>query len=180
MNQAAPEAALLVVSLLGRELPVVDTARARVEELFGRALFVSEPLAFPWSDYYAAELGPAPVRRIVALDRVADASQLPELKRTTARLEVALARPGGAREVNIDPGLLGAEQLVLASSKARAHRIHLGRGVHGDLQLIHRDGALAPLPWSYPDYASEELRAIFTRLRELLLERRRLGTRTPS
>jgi hypothetical protein len=168
------------MSLLGRELATVDVARARLEELFGRALFVSEPLAFRWSDYYACELGETPVRRIIALDRFEDSSQLPEIKRTTARLEVALARPGGAREVNIDPGLLGADQLVLASSKARAHRIHLGRGVYGDLQLIHREGELTPLAWSYPDYASDELRAIFARLRELLLERRHLEQRGAS
>jgi len=173
----AAEPALLVVSLLGRALATVDTAAARLEELFGRALYASEPLAFPWTEYYAAELGAAPVRRVLALDRFEDASQRPEIKRTTSRLEVALARPGGAREVNIDPGFLGVDQLVLASCKPRAHRIHLGRGVYGDLQLVHREGELAPLPWSYPDYASSELRGIFARLRELLLERRRLEQR---
>lgn len=168
------EPSLLVLSLLGRELATVAAASARLEDLFGRMLFLSEPLAFPWSDYYACELGPTPVRRIAAFDRLVDASGLPEIKRTTARLEVALARRGGAREVNLDPGVLGAEQLVLASSKPRAHRIHLGRGVHGDLQLIFGEGGFAPLPWSYPDYASSELRELFGRIRGLLLERRRL------
>jgi hypothetical protein len=175
MAAAPPEPDLIVASVLGRTAALVDQACARFSEQFGVLAYVSEPLDFPWTDYYRDELGDSPTRRIVALDRLEDTSRLVELKRATSRLEVGLARVGGPRQVNIDPGTLGAEQLVLASTKPRGHRVHLGRGVYAELTLIWEQGAFAPLPWTYPDYASPELRELFGRLRELLLETRRLS-----
>jgi hypothetical protein len=176
MRAASPDRALLVASVLGRDLELVDRATARFAEVFGRLIFASEPLAFEWTAYYGDELGPAPRRRVIAVDRLDDTSSLPEIKRAAGRIEVTVAGPGTGRPVNIDPGLLGAEQLVLASTKPRGHRLHLGRGIHGELTLLFGPEGFAPLPWTYPDYASPPLRAIFGRLRELLLERRRMET----
>jgi hypothetical protein len=173
MAVSAPEPALLVASILGRDLEAVDRAVAACAEQLGRLLFVSEPLPFAYTEYYKDELGAEPARRIIAFDRLGDSSQLPDIKRQTSRLEVTLSRAGAGRQLNIDPGLLGQDQLVLASTKPRGHRIHLGRGVHGDLMLLRGPDGYEPLPWTYPDYASPELRAVFGRLRELLLAARR-------
>ncbi len=90
MAVSAPEAALLVASILGRDLAIVDRAVEACAEPLGRLLFVSEPLAFAYTNYYEDELGPQPARRIVAFDRLGDSSQLPDIKRQTCRLEVAL------------------------------------------------------------------------------------------
>jgi hypothetical protein len=174
----APDQGLLVASVLGRTLALVDQAVARLSTELGELAYVSEPLGFSWTPYYEAELGDHPARRVIALERLADASQLVEIKKTSNRIEVALSRRGGGREVNIDPGVLGPGQLVLASTKGRGHRIHLGRGIFVELTLLHGPDGFAALPWTYPDYASAELRDIFDRLRALLLESVRMR-RTP-
>jgi hypothetical protein len=173
-SRASPEPALLVASVLGRSGEVLDAALARLGEQLGELSFASEELDFPFTEYYGDELGPSPRRRIVAArDLALDPSLLPDLKRAAGRLEVALARPDGKRQANIDPGYLTIDQLVLASTKRRAHRIYLGRGVYADLMLLHREGGYQPLPWTYPDYATPELRAVFDGLRGRLLEARR-------
>jgi len=173
MTRPPPDADLLVASVLGASLDAVDRACARLAEQLGPLAFSSEPLDFRWTDYYSDELGEEPARRIIAFDKLADAAQLVEIKRATARLEVTLSH-GRRRAVNVDPGTLGAEQLVLASTKARGHRLHAGRGVYLELTLIWGPEGFAPLPWTYPDYASPRLRELFGRLRELLLETRRV------
>lgn len=173
MTRPPPDADLLVASVLGCSLDAVDRACARLAEQLGPLAFTSEPLEFRWTDYYGDELGEQPLRRIVAFDKLDDAARLIEVKRATARLEVALSH-ASRREVNIDPGTLGAEQLVLASTKARGHRLHVGRGIYLELTLIWGPEGFAPLPWTYPDYASPRLRELFGRLRELLLETRRV------
>jgi len=173
MPASLPEPGLLVISVLGRTLELVDLAAQRCAEQFGRLLFASEVLPFEWTDYYCGELGASPARRLIALEGEGDAARLPELKRATCRLEVALSPAGGGRQLNLDPGVLGEGQLILASTKARAHRVHLGRGVHGDLQLLFGPTGFEPLPWTYPDYASPPMRQLLGRLRELLLQRRR-------
>jgi len=157
---------------MGRSAPTLAAAISRAEEELGTVVFASSPLRFDWTRYYREELGEDPLRKIVAFDRWGDSSLLPEIKRTTCRIEVALARPGGPREVNLDPGFLGEHQLVLASTKPRGHRLHLGHGIYGDLMLLRGRAGYEPLPWSYPDYAAEEMRGIFNRLRGYLLEAR--------
>jgi hypothetical protein len=155
--------------VLGRSLDAVDGAIARICGELGPLAFVSEPRPFAWTSYYRQELGRAPARRFIALERLEDPSRLPELKRASARLEVATARPGEGRQVNIDPGLLNAEQLVLASTKPRRHRIYMGRGVFADLMLLFDGERCTPLPWTYPDYAQEARGRLMLQLRGLYL-----------
>jgi hypothetical protein len=61
----------------------------------------------------------------------------------------------GKRVVNIDPGYLLHERFVLATGKNYSHRIYIGKGIYADLTLIYAKGGFKPLPWTYPDYASE-------------------------
>lgn len=163
--------ALVVASVLGRSTGEVDAAVDAFSRQFGPLALVSQPLAFDWTGYYRDELGPAPVRRVLALrDLEPDPARLPTIKRTAGRLEVGLSRPGEPRAVNIDPGLLNESQLVLASTKPAGHRIYLGQGVHGELALIYRgEGGFEPLPWTYPDYGGACLRELAGRLRRLYL-----------
>jgi len=167
-----------VASVLGRDLPVVDAAIDAVADQLGRLGFVSEVLAFRWTRYYHDEIGETPARRFVALEELCDPSRLAQLKRATSRLEVALARPGRPRSVNIDPGVLNGQQLVLASTKARGSRIYLGQGIFAELALLWQEEGYAPLPWTYPDYRDAEVRGLFERLRTLYLARRRLEPRS--
>lgn len=171
---SAPRPAVIVASVLGRDLSSTNAAVQAVAEKVGGLSYVSRALPFPWTGYYSGELGESPVRRIIA-GREGDSAELATLKRTTCRLEVVLGRPGAPREVNIDPGVLNEHQLVVASTKPRAHRIHVGQGIYADLMLVARGGGgLAPLPWTYPDYAHDAVRMIFDGLRALLLAGRRL------
>ena len=170
------EPALLVASVLGATPELVSLAVERMAEQFGELVFVSEPLAFSWTEYYGDELGPEPARRFLAVrELLDDPSRLCNIKRACCRLEVALGRPGGGRQVNIDPGYLNARQLVVASTKPRGHRIYLGRGVHADLMLLHSGDGYGAMPWTYPDYASPDLMAMFASLREIYLASLRLA-----
>ena len=167
--------ALLVASVLGMTPELVSLAVDRLAEQFGELVFVSEPLPFSYTEYYGDELGDEPARRFLAVrELLDDPAQLADIKRACCRLEVTLGRPGGGRQVNIDPGYLNDNQVVVASTKPRGHRIYLGRGVHADLMLLRSEGEYRGLPWTYPDYASAELRAMFESLRQLYLARRRL------
>jgi hypothetical protein len=172
-----PDPSLLIASILGRDLATVDKAVAGFVEQFGDLAYLSEPLEFSWSDYYKDELGEHPARRFLALKRLVDPSELPQIKRRTARMEVAMARPGEAREVNIDPGVLNADQLVVASTKPRRHRIYMGRGIYADLMLLHGSNGFEAMPWTYPDYADPALRGLLGRFRGLYLAARRSENR---
>jgi Domain of unknown function (DUF4416) len=170
---ASPQRSLLIISVLGRSAAHVGLAIERLEQQLGELLYISAQIPFDWTDYYEGELGQQPVRRFVAFRALVDPSRLPKIKRATGRLEIALSRPGEGRAVNIDPGILNAHQLVLASTKSRRHRIYLSEGIYADLMLLFDGGCCSSLPWTYADYADADQGRLLLQLRELYLSLQR-------
>jgi hypothetical protein len=101
----------------------------------------------------------------LAFKNLIDQEQLPDIKHQTNAIESAFTREG-RREVNIDPGYLLLERLVLATGKNFSHRIYLRRGIYADLTLVYRKERFASLPWTYPDYADARLQAFLLEVRE--------------
>ncbi|GIX05958.1 MAG: hypothetical protein KatS3mg115_0361 [Candidatus Poribacteria bacterium] len=150
-------------------------ARGRLEEAFGSIESETEPVPFVHTAYYESEMGPTH-RLYLAFERLRPAEFLVEAKWTTNRIETELRRPEGGRRVNLDIGYLSAAKVVLATMKDYGHRIYLGRGVLGDVELHYQSGAFRPWPWTYPDYAEPETRAFFVAVRRRYLEQlRRAG-----
>jgi len=140
-----------------------------LEELnktFGKADYVSEPIAFVQTSYYDKELGTPITRRALGFEELVPQDRLPEIKLATNALEKKYAKEEGRRIFNLDPGLITLERLVLATGKDFTHRVYLGRGIRADLTLIFTRGDWQKLPWTFPDYAGPELKAHLTRLRE--------------
>jgi len=141
-----------------------DDASRSLEERFGP--FARGPeMDFAWSGYYDEEMGGRPRRLFAAFVELADPSTLAAVKSWTNALELRLARSGGGRLFNLDPGLLSLSRFVLATTKARPHRIPLSDGIYGELTLMYDRGDYRPLPWTYPDWASEGYRAYLRELR---------------
>ena len=72
----------------------------------------------------------------------------------------------GKRLLNIDPGYVALERLVLATGKNYTHRIHLSKGIYADLTLIFHKGSFRTLAWTYQDYADPEVIGYFNMIRE--------------
>jgi hypothetical protein len=77
-----------------------------------------------------------------------------ERKLFAIRLETQFAIDG-KRRVNIDPAYLELGKLVVSTTKNYDHRIHLGNGIYGDVQLRFREGKFVANDWTYPDYRSQ-------------------------
>lgn len=168
MSQPQPASrAKLVVSLLVRDKSLAGWTIDALGRDFGPLDLVSPWLAFDYTNYYAREMGAPLHRRMVAYKKLVAQDMLPGLKHVTNRVE-AMGAIEGRRQVNIDPGLLLRERLVLATGKNFTHRIYIGQGIYADLTLIYRGGAFQVLPWTYPDYADARLQAFLLRARRKL------------
>ena len=95
---------------------------------------------------------------------------LPDIKHSTNRLEERYATPIGNRRLNIDPGYLCLEHVILATTKGYAHRPYLREGIYADLTLIYRNKSFQPLEWTYPDYRQEEVIGLFNQFRKGYVE----------
>ena len=86
------------------------------------------------------------------------------VKTFTNKLEEFFSYEGN-RTINIDPGYIAQEHLILATGKGYSHRPYLGSGVYADLTLKYVKDEYRTLEWTYPDYGKEEMRVLFKDLR---------------
>jgi len=155
-----------------------DLFRQGIEELcssFGETDTVSKKLPFDFTDYYTREMGRLLFRHFITFERLIPILNLPDIKQMTNRLEKKYAAPDGNRRINIDPGYIRLEHVILATTKGYAHRPYLRGGIYADLTLIYRNKSFQPLEWTYPDYRQEEVIALFNQFRKRYLEDLRGG-----
>lgn len=135
-----------------------------LEKQFGPILETSEKVPFIFTDYYNQEMGSTPLRFFLVFEKLYDPSLLAEAKLITNELEEHFKKEGG-RTINLDPGLLSAANLILATTKNRGHRIPLQKGIYAEVTLIYEKGDFRSLPWTYADYGSDAFRVLFKRYR---------------
>ena len=150
---------------------------------FGRLDHQSRVEPFTFTDYYCDEMGDTIYRQYLSAERLIDMGELPAVKHRTNQLEVEMAKVDGIgrrrRQANIDPGYVTQSKLVLATTKDYSHRIYVADGIFAEVTLCYRrpDGFQA-FPWSYPDYARQEVYSFFNAVRDTY--RRQLRDTDPS
>ena len=128
-----------------------------VESLFGHG-------EYDLSRYYAKQMGESLKRFFVSFCEIRERDFLIDLKIKCDSLEKEYTKES-MRSVNIDPGFVAMEHMILATGKPYAHRPYLGKGVYAELTYQVVSGKMEPLPWSYPDYKLEKVIHEFELLR---------------
>jgi hypothetical protein len=161
----APKPIRLFVSLIYQENNRMVEVEEKLTVLFGEIVSRTHPAPFLHTTYYEKEMGKDLLRYFLLFKHLRDREDLPAVKLRTNDIEVGLSE-GGRRTINIDPGYIALEQVILATTKGFAHRIYLGQGIFGDLTLIYTGGTYKPLAWTYPDYGSAEMISMLNCWRE--------------
>ena len=164
-----PRRGKLIMSFLCSREDDFAPAFREAEGECGPADFVSEPLPFRFTDYYEGEMGKNLWRRMVSFEPLVSPERTVPVKLWTNRLENRNLNERGGRRINVDPGYLDGAKFVLVTGKDYSHRLYLGEGIYGEVTLIFQKGGFSPLPWTYPDYASEPLLGIIDLLRKRYL-----------
>jgi hypothetical protein len=161
-----PRPVKLIVSLLAAEKELIADAAGELSRTYGVIDFMSRCIPFTMTGYYREEMGEHLIRRFITFKDLFPPETLPEVKKHTDCLEGNYRNDAGGRRINLDPGYIALEHLILATNKKFTHRPYLENGVYADLTLIYRDKSFRPLEWTYPDYASDEIIEVLNRLRE--------------
>jgi len=193
-----PSRAKLIAAIMARDEQLIADALRALESSYGKVESSSRAFPFKYSDYYKREMGDSLLKMFCSFAMLIEPDEIVDLKLKAVEVEkqfpaemphsVATPHPASGsptgvatRTVNIDPGYLDRMKLVLATTKDCPHRIYLGRGIYGDLELIYRSGSFASLDWSYLDYREPFTIEFFNTVRnrylaELRDERRKNGT----
>ena len=142
-----------------------------LQSRFGSIVDQSEPYALQEGGYYELEMGSRLKKQLLCFAQLVAPDKLYTHKMSSIGIEHALAemRDGArCRRVNIDPGLLSIESLVLSTTKRIGHRISIGKGIWAETTLLYQKGAYRPLPWTYLDYQRDDIQRFLLRVRQWL------------
>jgi hypothetical protein len=174
---SAPAPVLALVAVTSHHDEAFAWSTHQLIAQLGPVALTSRSFAFDQTDYYATTMGSDLRKQFLAFQRLLDPAQLSHLKVATNRLETefqALRDWPEPRALNLDPGYLSQDKLVLASTKNHAHRLYLAEGIYAEITLQYRGRRWQTCPWTYPDYQHPDYHAFFMLCRDEL--RRRLLT----
>ncbi len=158
----------LVFSVLATNAVKLDETIAKLSAHYGKPDFLSDLVAFDYTDYYCREMGADLVRRFLSMEELVRPESLPDIKLATNDIENEFTQEG-KRLVNIDPGYVSKANLILATGKGYAHRPYLRDGIYADLTLFYQNKTFCSLPWTYPDYADEKQLLMLDKIRTTYL-----------
>ncbi|MBN2054972.1 DUF4416 family protein [bacterium] len=153
-------------------LPCWDALLDKVTTHCGPVDFVTAPVRFLVSRYYEEEMGADLWRRFISLERLMSPGILADMKRWTMIAEEQFAA-AGHRVVNLDPGYLDYNKMVLASTKFNGQKIYLEKGIYADLTLFYFKGRFDSFPWTFPDFRDGAYETEMRAMRERYCAQRR-------
>jgi len=145
---------------------VMQDALSRLAERLGPIDYTSDAIPFDVTDYYASEMGKGLMRQLFSFARKVTPAAIAEIKLFTNALEDELAE-GGKRRINLDPGYMDHNKVVLPSMKQGSQKIYLDKGVWADPTLRYEKGRFHPFDWTFPDFKDGRYHKPLMRIREL-------------
>ncbi|HUV29923.1 MAG TPA: DUF4416 family protein [Acidobacteriota bacterium] len=164
-----PPPGRLVISIIYSHIDAVADSLVQLEKQFGRIQCETVDIPYTHNDKYSEEMGEGLMRRFFSFEKPVARDALPEIKAACRKIERQLGDRVDDytfRTVNIDPGILSPDNLVMASHREYNHRIYLARGVFAETQLIWARGKFTRLPWTSPDFCHDEAVDFFLRVRQ--------------
>ena len=154
--------------LYHHEMHNQDSLTSVWSERFGEPIIFKHPF-FPMANYYSREMGDSKLLERFFLFSIVPAKRelLVDHKLWADQFEKKYSSDG-KREVNLDPGYVSLENVVLATGKNYSHRVFLQQGVFAELTLIFKQPSFVATPWCYPDYAHPEVIEFFNWYRQFL------------
>ena len=181
MNKISPnpKPVKLFIGMLSQDISLFDELKKKLKEDLGPIDLESPIWEWLHTDYYSKEMGAGLKRKFIFFQNLINPEAIAEIKLKTNELEKQYLYPStaplskggqrgvGRRRINLDPGYLDSAKIVLVSTKDFSHRIYLGNGIYGEVTLIYSGNAYQVLPYTYPDFRTQEYFEILKKAREM-------------
>lgn len=160
------EKAKLIAGLLSADRNILSEAKQILKRFYGPIDSESPIIPFDFTDYYNEELGEGILRQYISFSRLVPPEYISRIKRQTIRIERKFMIDN-KRRINIDPGFVALDKLVLATTKDATYRIYLGKGIYAQSTLFFQNGSFYPWNWTYPDYRTDMAIEFFNMVRNV-------------
>ena len=164
--------AKLFLGVMYHDIALLDRALEYFQKEFSVSPFEhSCTLEFSsFSTYYDAEMGGVVYKKYLLFNEDIDRDQLATIKSATNALEQQFLSDTGGRLINLDPGYLTRDKLVLASAKDFYHRLSIGDNIFAEVTLHFTEKGPRFFSWTYEDYLNKEVQSLLMSGRKLLLK----------
>jgi hypothetical protein len=159
-----PQPVQLVMGVIyGDETDLVPL-ESRLAEEVGEIEARSAAFDFDATDYYEDEMGPHLKRVFYGFRNLIDPADIVDIKLTAVKIEEDMSREG-KRTVNLDPGYMDFNKVILVSAKFLAQKVYLTKGVYAD-PTIYYDKGWKVYDWAFPDFESGRYNDFFSEVRK--------------
>lgn len=165
------ELAKPIVGILLSRAELMDDVMRALEKKFGPHDVLGEWLDFIHTTYYEDEMGAGLKRAFVSFEKLVEPYNAGKFKEWIKKIEKKFSI-NGKRQVNLDPGYLDANKVVLITGKHGGHKIALKNGIWADMLLWYNKEWVA-LPWAFPDFRDGKLFPTFMKMRRRFKEQMR-------
>ncbi len=168
----------LYIGTIFRENSVLEEVLEKLKERYGKIQTQSDRFQFTQTDYYVREMGTPLFRQFFVFKELISPELMADIKIDTNRLEELFTEKykSSGRVINLDPGIIMAGSMIVATAKNFSHRIPLKKGIYAHLEYMFTKKVVKELPWTYLDFRSEEYKKFFLKIRkEYLLELKEKG-----
>ena len=164
MKPEQPQPVKFFCGVLYSDEMLLQRACEHLQAHFGLIDYKSPLFPFQATDYYIPEMGSPIVRCFWAFHDLVNPKILAESKLYCSQVEEALAI-AAKRKVNLDPGYMDYDKVVLASAKYNSQKIYLDLGIYADVTLYYERGFYRPSEYAFPDFKSGSYNDVFLNIR---------------
>ena len=166
MKTIEPDPVKFFIGILFSDLKLLEKVIHLLTEKFGEIDYTSPEFEFNVSDYYREEIGGSILRKFVSFANLINPGNLAKIKIKSNEIEDHLS-VNGKRKVNLDPGYMDFNKVVLASAKYDGQKIYLALGIYADPVLWYEKRSFHPYSYSFPDFKTGAYNETFLQIRIL-------------
>lgn len=166
MKPSDPVPVKLFIGILYNNTDLLERALHLITTKFGEIDYRSPAFEFTITDYYKEEIGWPIHRKFISLKKLINPGEIARIKIATNQIEEQMA-VAGKRKVNLDPGYMDYNKVILASAKYNSQKIYLDLGIYADPTLWYEKGEFKPYPFAFPDFKTDLYNTTFLHIRAL-------------
>lgn len=153
---------ILIIAIMYSNKEIYNRVKFILTEKFNKIKSESQEYNFDqFTHYYEKEMGKNLVKRFLIFDYNITKKDLIKIKKQTTEIEKEFS-VNGNRTINLDPGYLNENELVLASfKKGTNYKEELGEGVYAHKVLEFENGKAKIFWHTFPDYRVKENQEFF-------------------
>lgn len=160
--------AKLFIGILYKDKKIYNKVLKELTDKFGPLEDASLEYDFDqFTNYYEKEMGGKLLKKIIVFKNLINREDLADIKVYTNSIEEKYSIKN-KRTINLDPGYLTKEQLVLASVKEAPHKIYLKKGIFAHLIYTFVKNKVIEALRTFPDFKDDKVQDFFCEVNKKL------------